>query len=100
MLKVEIVKGYDKPEKRTFKGQDGKPDVDRFSQKAYLHKGSAFPVEFTLPLESLAQTYAVGLYTLDPNCIDVNKYGRLEVNSYKMVLVPVSNETLKVASNG
>lgn len=100
MLKVEIVKGYDSPEKRTFKGKDGQPDVERFSQKAYLHKGGAFPVEFTVPLDSLAQAYSVGFYSLDPNCIEVNKYGRLEVNAFKMSLIPARTDTLKAAVNG
>jgi hypothetical protein len=84
-VKVQILKDFAEVESRSIKGKDGTPRV-LYSQKAYLHKGGPFPIEFTLGVESPALAYAVGDYALDLNCLRVNKFGSLEVDPYNVNL--------------
>jgi hypothetical protein len=84
-VKVQILKGFEQVETRSIKNKDGSPRI-LYSQKAYLHKGGAFPVEFTLGVESPPLAYAVGDYSLDLDCLRVNKFGSLEVDPYNVNL--------------
>lgn len=91
-MHVQIIEGYQSPEKRTFKGKDGQPDVDRFTQKGFIEVGQPFPIQFSIPIDSLAQAYSVGHYELSPTCLETDKYGKLLVNPYKMILTPQKNK--------
>jgi hypothetical protein len=84
-VKVQILKNFEGVDTRSIKQKDGSPRV-LYSQKAYLHKGGAFPIEFTLTVESPALAYPVGDYNLDLNCLRVNKFGSLEVDPYNVNL--------------
>jgi hypothetical protein len=84
-VKVQILKNFEQVETRSIKQKDGSPRV-LYSQKAYLHKGGAFPIEFTLSVDSPALAYPIGDYSLDLNCLRVNKFGSLEVDPYNVNL--------------
>ena len=84
-VKVHILKGFETVESRSIKQKDGTPRV-LYSQKAYLHKGGAFPIEFTLSVDSPALAYQIGDYSLDLECLRVNKFGSLEVDPYNVNL--------------
>lgn len=85
-IKVEIIKNFNEVESRSIKQKDGTPKT-LYSQKAFLHKGSAFPVEFTLSIDGPAQAYPVGNYDLNLECLRVNKFGSLEVDPYNVKLI-------------
>jgi hypothetical protein len=84
-VKVQILKGFEQVESRSIKTRDGSPRI-LYSQKAYLHKGGPFPVEFTLGVESPPLAYPIGDYSLDLDCLRVNKFGSLEVDPYNVTL--------------
>jgi hypothetical protein len=85
MINVEILKGYNDVQNRSIKTKDGSPRV-LYSQKAFLDLGGAFPIEFTLSVESPALAYPVGNYQLNLSCIKVNKFGSLEIDPYNVSL--------------
>lgn len=66
------------------------------SQRAYLHVGGAYPIGFTLNLNS-PMPYQAGFYTFGAESIRVNQYGALEFARYGMSLVPLNNEIKKVS---
>jgi hypothetical protein len=88
-VKVQILKGFHDVTSRSIKTKDGSPKV-LYTQKAYLHKGGAFPVEFTLNVESPALAYGLGDYDLDLDCLRVNRFGSLEVDPYAVTLQRVA----------
>lgn len=91
---VEILRGYEHPETKVTR--ENKPF---YIQKAYIHKGGAFPEEIELTVESPAHAYPVGQYNLDPSCFRANKYRKLEINPYGIKLMPVkASETIKKVS--
>lgn len=85
MLKVEILKDHDAPISRSINTRNGPKTIHE--QKAYAHFGGAFPVEFKLPLDSPADAYPVGKYTLSPTSFQVNQFGSLEINRFDIRLV-------------
>jgi hypothetical protein len=89
-VKVQILKDFATVQSRSIKGKDGTPRI-LYSQKAYLHKGGAFPVEFTLSVESPALAYPVGDYSLDLECLRINKFGSLEVDPYNVNLQRIAS---------
>ena len=91
-MKVEILDGFHQPESR--QSNDGKV---RWSQKAYLHNGGAFPVEFTLSIPDASSAYPVGQYTLTDDSFKVNQYGGLELSRWDLKLTPLANELKKVS---
>jgi hypothetical protein len=85
MVKVQILKNFEAVESRSIKTREGHPKV-LYSQKAYLWKGGAFPIEFTIGVETPALAYPVGDYSLDLSCLRVNKFGSLEVDPFNVIL--------------
>jgi hypothetical protein len=84
-VKVQILKGFEEVSSRSIKTKEGVPRV-LYSQKAYLHKGGAFPIEFTMSVDSPALAFPIGDYSLDLECLRVNKFGSLEVDPYNVKL--------------
>ncbi|WP_220721566.1 G5P family DNA-binding protein [Agarivorans litoreus] len=87
MITVEVFDKLD-VENRQFTNKDTGEVTDRFKQKAYISTGGRFPLEFKLPIESRADAYEPGKYTLSGECFQVGKYGDLELNRFNIVLVP------------
>lgn len=67
-----------------------KDNKERFSQKAYLDTGSAYPLAFRINLPNASSHYKAGKYRLSPDCFRTGKYGDLEINPYNVSLFPVS----------
>jgi len=84
-MKIEIIKGHEQPISRSINTQNGQKMIHE--QTAYAYTGGAFPVEFKIPLNSAADAYGVGEYTLDPRSFQVNRFGSLEINRFEIRLV-------------
>ena len=84
-MKIEIIKGHEQPVSRSINTQNGQKMIHE--QVAYAHMGGAFPVEFKLQLDSAADAYPVGEYTLHPGSFQVNRFGGLEINRFETRLV-------------
>lgn len=82
-LIVEVVKGHDKCEKRTFN------DRDVFEQKAYIHNGGAFPQQIKISHDSLAHALSVGKYNISLDSYQPNKYGKLELSPFNTKYISV-----------
>lgn len=89
MLKISIIEGHHRPITRETKFGI------RYSQIAYAHFGGAFPSEVEVPLESLADAKSVGDYQLSLNCFQVGKYKKLEINPFKVELIPFAKTFAK-----
>lgn len=84
-MKIEIIKGHEQPISRSINTQNGQKMIHE--QVAYAHMGGAFPVEFKIPLNSAADAYPVGEYSLHPGSFNVNRFGSLEVNRFEVRLI-------------
>jgi len=89
MINVQILKSFNEVASRSIKTKDGSPRVI-YTQKGFIHKGGAFPVEFTLNIESPALAYPIGDYSLNLDCVKVNKFGSLEIDPYTVHLDKVA----------
>jgi hypothetical protein len=62
-----------------------------FEQRAYMHQeGARFPVEFKLQLDSKNPGYKPGRYRLNDDAFQINRYGNLELNRYRILLQPIT----------
>lgn len=67
------------------------------TQRGYFKKpGSRFPVEFRFPLPDGQKAYAAGLYLVDPNSFDSDRFDGLELSRYDFALVPIPAEMQKL----
>jgi len=89
MISVEIFEGDD-PQERSVNGRTYR------EQTAHLHvDGSRFPKEFKVNLPPDAPGYSPGKYTLDSSSFEINKYGGLEINRYRLRLSPLAVRAAK-----
>jgi hypothetical protein len=90
-MKIEILTTNNAhlPVPRTFKGRDGKPDRTVYEQKAYVHLGGVFPVEFKLSHDDHNNAYEAGTYKLNPESFKVGQYGDLQLDRFNIKLEPV-----------
>jgi hypothetical protein len=89
---VEIINGYHQPETKVTR--ENKP---YYVQKAFVHNGGAFPVEFEMRIESPAHAYQVGKFEIDPASFRVNQYKKLEISPFDLKLKPLNQAQLKDA---
>lgn len=89
---IEILAGHNQP--LTKMNKENKP---YYQQKAYAHLGGAFPVEFLLSIQTPAEVYPVGKYTLDEQSYRVNQWGRLEISGFDMKLRPLAKSVEKAS---
>ena len=62
-----------------------------FYQKAYAHKqGTKFPVEIQISLEESQSPYTPGRYQISDESYKVNNFGRLELDPFRLSLIPVA----------
>ena len=76
MLRIEIKDPTAKTRSGT-SGRTGKAYSMR-EQTAWVHMGKAYPVETRITLGDEQEAFAVGEYTLTPECFRLNRYGDLE----------------------
>jgi hypothetical protein len=82
-LVVEVIKGHDRPNARTFNaGKENERTV--YEQKAYMHTGGAFPVEIKNSFPSLPECLEVGRYCVSPASFKAGKYGDIELDRYNL----------------
>lgn len=60
-----------------------------YSQVGYVQLSGKYPREISIPLEDKQPAYKTGKYWLDLTSYHVNQYGKLELQPYKLVLVPI-----------
>ncbi len=87
MLKIEI-DAQDIIQSRVFKGRDGKPDRTNYWQNGYMYNGGRFPVLIEIPLEEGQSAYVAGDYEIHPSNFQASKYNKMELNPFKLILVP------------
>jgi hypothetical protein len=99
-LIIEILgtNGANVPTPRTFPAKGDKPARTVFEQKAYVHTGGVFPVEFKITHDDHNNAYAIGKYQLAPSSFKVNQYGQLELDRFGTKLVPYADFSDKKAS--
>lgn len=57
-------------------------------QQAALVNGEAFPLPFFLTLNQGQLPYPPGDYILDPACMGLTPWGTLDIDAYKVALLP------------
>ena len=87
----------DQLQSRVFKGRDGKPDRNVFWQNGYMYNGGRFPVLVEIPLEEGQPAYPPGDYEIHPSSFQANKYNKMELNPFKVLLVPMKSNSIKAA---
>lgn len=95
-MHIEIVAGNCEVRSRQFQTERGARSVHE--QPAYLHMpGMAYPLPFTISLNTAADAYAPGNYVFAPESLRTNNYGQLEFNRFGMRLVRVNVQEAKRA---
>ena len=87
-MKFSIIKDYNQVQSKFIPLPDG-TRKEVFWQDMYMHKGGAFPVQFSVNVESPLLAYPVGDYTIDPSSFTTNKYGSLELSRYDVKFIPI-----------
>lgn len=77
-LVIEIIEGHHHP------FTVGQGEKMRWKQKAYAHNGGAFPVEFSINLNSQQEALTPATYTLNPKAFRVGRFGDLELNVWEL----------------
>tara|TARA_A100001391_G_scaffold68654_1_gene43887 strand:+ start:2408 stop:2710 length:303 start_codon:yes stop_codon:yes gene_type:complete len=93
-MKIEILKDHAQPVQRVVnikKGPNEGQQKTITEQTAFIHLGGPYPVEFKINLDTPADAYPAGEYTMAPSCFRVNGYGSLEVNRFDFRLVAVKS---------
>ena len=86
-MKIQILKGHDKPEIKKFTTKAGK-EMELFEQRAYMHNGGVFPVEFKISHDSLASALPVGDYQICPTSFTKNNFDSLALDPYQTKFIP------------
>jgi helix-destabilizing protein len=85
-MKLEIqieIKSTDIEDKRGI-SRAGKPYHIR-EQFGYADLGKEYPVEIRVPLDPTAPPYAVGNYSIHPDSLYVDRFGRLTLGRLKLI---------------
>lgn len=74
-MKIEILEN--KSVEKTINGKDGKTYTFN-EQEAYLHdQTNKYPKKFKISIASGSRPFDVGIYSIDPSSIYVDRYGSL-----------------------
>ncbi len=86
-MKIQILKGHEAPVINQFTTSKGK-DMTLYEQKAYMHKGGAFPEEFTISHGTAGEVLPVGDYKICPTSFEKNNFGSLSLSQYDTKFIP------------
>jgi hypothetical protein len=77
-LIIEVIENHHLPFEVSGIGKaSGKP-FSFYKQKAYLHNGGAFPVEFEMMLDDARNAYGIGKYEVDSKTFEVDERNNLK----------------------
>ncbi|WP_345854867.1 single-stranded DNA-binding protein [Shewanella algae] len=95
MVKIELQAPECNMQSRTFPAKDDKPAVTRHFQIGWMWNGSRFPVQVQIPLEDGQPPYAPGDYSIHVSNFRANRFQKIELDPFKLILVPYVDKQSK-----